>query len=230
MQITIPDFILYLFLAITAIQIAYWLFFLLGVIKLKTSEILDNSGLKPISVIIAAHDELENLRILLPALMEQDHPEYEVIVVNDRSSDETYDFLLEQEQLYQKLKVVHIHELPAHISGKKYALTMGIKAASNKYLLFTDADCQPSSSSWVSKMSLGFSQNADIVLGYSHYKKLPGFLNYFTRFETLKTGMEYLASAANKLPFMGVGRNLAYRKDLFLENKGFNGLGEANSN
>ncbi len=224
MQDQVIAILFYIFLVVVGLQISYWLFFLVGTIRLK--KIDSGNPLNPpsISIIIAAHNEINNLKVLIPLLMSQDHPEYEVIIVNDRSDDGSHEYLIGEEYNYQNLKALHIHDLPDHITGKKYALTLGIKAARYKQVLLTDADCLPSSSTWTSQMATGLNEGADIVLGFSNYVKLPGLLNYFIRFETLLTGIEYLGAAANKLPFMGVGRNLAYKKDIFLENNGFYGI------
>lgn len=223
MQEQFTIILFYSFLVVLGLQISYWLFFLIGILKLKKSQNGSLESSPAISIIVTAHNELNNLKVLIPALMAQDHQQYEVIIVNDRSDDGTHEYLIEVENNFQNLKAVHIHDLPAHITGKKYALTLGIKAATFKQVLLTDADCIPASNSWARKMADGMDKGADIVLGFSNYEKLPGLLNYFIRFETLLTAIEYLGAAANKLPFMGVGRNLAYKKDLFLENKGFFG-------
>lgn len=226
MQFDFPTILLYLFLLAAGLQISYWLFFLIGLFRLGKAGKEKSSAEEGISIIVAARNELENLKLIIPALLNQNHPDYEVIIINDRSDDGSDVFLIDEEKKFQNLKALHIYDLPEHISAKKYAITLGIKAATNKQVLLTDADCIPSSDSWISEMADGFQDGKDIVLGFSTYKKLPGFLNYFIRFETLLTGIVYLASAANKLPYMGVGRNLAYKKDLFLENKGFFGYQE----
>lgn len=223
MQIHFYTVLFYLFLTVAGLQLLYWLFYFIGLLRLKIGRNDSSEVLTGISIIVAARNELDNLKRLIPALMKQDHPEFEVIIVNDRSNDSTIEYLNNEMDKYPNLKASHIYDLPENISGKKYAITLGVKAASYKQVLLTDADCLPFSSAWVSSMSSGFSQGADIVLGFSNYKKLPGLLNYFIRFETLLTGIEYLSAAANKLPYMGVGRNLAYKKDLFMENKGFFG-------
>lgn len=175
----------------------------------------------PISVIIAARNEYSNLKNNLPLFFEQDHPDYEVIVVNNCSSDQSEFLLKEYEKQYPKLKIVTVNEHPRFKTGKKFALTMGIKAAKNEHLLFTDADCEPASDHWISRMTSRFNGNTAIVLGYSPYKKAPGFLNLFIRFETLKTAINYLSAALNGEAYMGIGRNLAYTKTLFFSNKGF---------
>jgi len=175
----------------------------------------------PISVIIAARNEAENLRKYLPGILEQNYPDYEVVVVNDCSYD-TSDLVLEEmEKKYLNLKVVTITEHVRFKTGKKFALTLGIKAAKNEHLLFTDADCEPASANWVARMAANFTTGAQIVLGYSPYYKGKGLLNLMVRFETLKSAINYLSSALIGDPYMGIGRNLAYTKTLFFGAKGF---------
>ncbi|WP_187696424.1 glycosyltransferase, partial [Xanthovirga aplysinae] len=177
---------------------------------------------EPISVVICAHNEEPNLRELLPTLYKQNYPEFELIVVDDRSTDGTQNYLREEEINHPKLTRLRIDKCPDHINEKKYALTLGIKAAKNEWILFTDADCIPSSKMWIYEMSRAFNEQTEIVLGYSPYEKQKGFLNYFIRFETLYTAIQYLSLALAGSPYMGVGRNMAYRKSLFLNNNGFN--------
>ena len=177
-----------------------------------------------VSIIICAHNELKNLQRLLPKLYDQDYPNYEIVVVCDRSSDGTFDFLLEQKAAYNKLKVVWVRHRPPHIKGKKYALTLGIKAATHDILLLTDADCLPTSCKWVSTMSKAFTENVQIILGYSPYQANSGILNAYVRYDTLHTAGLYFSAALAGRPFMGVGRNLAYRKSWFMGKNGFAGI------
>lgn len=176
----------------------------------------------PVSVIIAAHDEEHNLRELIPLLLQQQHPVFEIIVIEDRCNDGTYDYLLEATRHHENLKMVRVAHKPDHINGKKYALTLGIKAAKYDWVLLTDADCRPVSKNWITQMSTQMCDGTQLVLGYSPYQKLPGLLNSFIRFESCLTGIQFIGLALVGRPYMGVGRNLAYRKLLFLENKGFN--------
>lgn len=178
-------------------------------------------GDMPVSIIIAARNEHQNLKNYLPLILDQDYPDYEVIVVNDCSSDHSEFLLKEYEEKYPKLKIVTVTEHPRFKTGKKFALTMGIKAAKNEHLLFTDADCEPATDRWLRRMANKFKGNTSIVLGYSPYKKTSGFLNLFIRFETVKTAINYLSAALNGEAYMGIGRNLAYTKTLFFSNKGF---------
>jgi poly-beta-1,6-N-acetyl-D-glucosamine synthase len=175
----------------------------------------------PISVIISARNEAENLTNNLPAILEQKYPDFEVIVVNDCSLDDTEEVLKELCAKYPQLKVVSITEHDRFKTGKKFALTMGIKAAKNEHLLLTDADCRPASSNWIARMARNFTGKIEIVLGYSPYNGSGGFLNAFIRFETIKTAINYLSAALVENPYMGIGRNLAYTKTLFFKNKGF---------
>lgn len=175
----------------------------------------------PVSVIIAARNEARNLSEFLPSVLTQDYPDYEVILINDCSSDGSDILLLEMQSRYPHLKVVTITEHDRFKTGKKFALTLGIKAAAHEHMLFTDADCMPASDQWISLMARNFNDQTEIVLGYSPYRKVAGLMNAFIRFETLKTGINYLSAALNGDAYMGIGRNLAYTKTLFFRSKGF---------
>lgn len=182
---------------------------------------LSNSKKLPISVIIAARNESNNLQEFLDSVLTQDYPNYEVIVINDCSYDNSSDVLKGFTARYKHLKVVELEEDDKYKHGKKFALTIGIKAAINEHLLFTDADCMPVSKHWIEHMQAGFTEGKEIVLGHSPYIKGKGFLNAFSRFETFFTALQYLAFAIRKNPYMGVGRNMAYTKSLFFKGKGF---------
>lgn len=176
----------------------------------------------PVSVIISARNEVKNLTENLPAILEQDYPNFEVIVVNDCSSDDSDLVLNEMKERYPHLKVVTKTEHVRFKTGKKFALTLGIKAAAHEHLLFTDADCSPVSKNWITYMAGKFEQpQTQIVLGYSPYFETKNLLNSIIRFETLKTAINYLSAALNSNAYMGIGRNLAYTKTLFFASKGF---------
>lgn len=175
----------------------------------------------PISIIISARNEAENLRENLPSILTQNYPDFEVVVVNDCSYDESDLVLDEFKKNWSRLRVVTITEHARFKTGKKFALTLGIKAAKNEHLIFTDADCKPASDNWITRMAAQFTGAVQIVLGYSPYYKTGNFFNPFIRFETLKAGINYLSAALNGDAYMGVGRNLAYTKTLFFSVKGF---------
>jgi poly-beta-1,6-N-acetyl-D-glucosamine synthase len=178
-------------------------------------------GNTPVSVIISARNEEQNLINNLPAILEQDYSDFEVVVVNDCSLDGSEDVLKSLSAKYPQLKIVNVTEHDRFKTGKKFALTMGIKAAKNEYLLFTDADCRPASANWITCMARNFTGQAEIVLGYSPYTNKGGFLNSFIRFETIRTAINYLSATLLGNAYMGIGRNLAYTKTLFFKNKGF---------
>ena len=198
-----------------AILTIYWLVILIKILSYKSKVKRE----QPVSVIVCAHNELENLKTLIPKLLSQEHNDFEVIIVDDRSDDGTYDFLLENKS--DKLKFARVDQVHDHINAKKFALTMGIKAASNDILLMTDADCEPPSPQWIKEMTGSFTKETDFVLGISPYQKAKGLLNQFIQFETQWTAMNYVGFALTGNPYMAVGRNLAYRKSVFLNNKGF---------
>lgn len=210
--------VLNVFFLAVAVQLTYFLIFLSAFNRKRSS----TTSKEPVSIIVCAHDEEENLKELIPKLLGQDYESFEVIVVNDRSNDNTYDFLLQETKNDTRLKMVNVKNTPDHVNSKKYAITLGIRAAANEWILLTDADCRPRSNQWIRSMTEKFESTAQIVLGFSPYLEKSGFLNLFIRFEAFITALQYLSFASFKNPYMGVGRNLAYRKSLFLEKKGFN--------
>lgn len=199
------------------IQIVYYLKVYLPVIYFKSPVV---SKTEPLSVIICARNEAENLEKNLPFILEQKYPEFEVIVVNDCSTDDSDEILGLYLKKYKNLRTTNLPSGQKFSHGKKLALTVGIKAAKYENLVFTDADCKPETENWLQGMQCGFA-NHEIVLGYGGYKRKKSFLNNYIRYDTLSIALQYLGFAIARNPYMGVGRNLAYKKELFFKNKGF---------
>ena len=183
---------------------------------------------EPVSIVVCARNELDNLRRLLPLLLRQDYPAgFEIILIDDRSEDDTYLYAQQLAQYYhEKVRLVSVARTPRGFAPKKYALTLGIKITRYPRLLFTDADCIPATNQWLRLMQRGFAGNgagppADVVVGFSAYAAAPGFLNQLIRYETLLTAAQYLSFAWRGRPYMGVGRNLAYTRGCFTATKGF---------
>ena len=216
--------IFYAFLAVTAVQLFYYLYFFSRVAfyKIKPKE---HSQQHPVSVVICARDEDENIARNLPGILVQNYPTtHEVIVVNDNSLDDTKYILAELQKTFRKLQIVDLTQEAKMIAGKKFPLSIGIKEAKHEIVLLTDADCVPASENWLFLMQDAFSNGTEVALGYGAYHKAPGFLNKAIRFETFHTALQYFGYALKGKPYMGVGRNLAYRKDLFFRNKGFSAI------
>ena len=214
------NLILFIVLAGTAlIQLGqYWISYRrLAFYKKKDRNVKDQA----VSIVICAKNEILNLRKNLVSILEQNYQDNEVIVVNDCSWDETGEFLDEMAKKYPKLKVVTLVEQEKYRHGKKFAVTLGIKAAKNELLLMTDADCVVQRNDWCSLMQSHFTEGTEIVLGYGAYSKVKGFLNKLIRFDTFSIAMNYLSAALGGRAYMGVGRNLAYSRSLFFKNKGF---------
>ncbi|MDG5492794.1 glycosyltransferase [Psychroserpens sp. SPM9] len=177
---------------------------------------------RAVSVIICAKNEAENLKLNLPYFIDQDYESFEIVLINDSSTDDTLEVMEAFKAQHNNLKIVNVKPVEKFWGNKKYALTLGIKAASNNLLLFTDADCKPLSKHWITEMSAHFSNQTAIILGYGAYQKIKGsFLNLIIRFETFMTAVQYFSYAKIGWPYMGVGRNLAYKKELFFEANGF---------
>jgi glycosyltransferase involved in cell wall biosynthesis len=212
------------FSACMFVQLAYFGWFLYTFLTVPESKakIGHEAG---VSVVVALRNEAANLPELIESLANQQYGSYEVILVDDASSDETLDLIIEAASKYNHIHYVWLKEKNENIKGKKLALTLGIKKAKYNIILLTDADCRPGSKFWVARMAQPFLRpNTQIVLGFSGYLKENSWLNAFIQYETLLTAMQYLAFALSGSPYMGVGRNLAYRKDFFLEKKGFAGF------
>lgn len=200
-------------------QVIYYLFIYLKFALYHIKE--ESTGQQPVSIIICARNEVRNLKLHLQAVLEQEYGSYEVIVVNDCSWDESAEFLAQMEAEYKHLKVVTLKEQEKYKHSKKFAVALGIKAAKNDLLLFTDADCMPAGKDWLRTMQQRFNQKTEIVLGYGAYTKQPGLLNKLIRFDTFFIALQYFSASLVHRSYMGVGRNLAYRKSLFFRSKGF---------
>lgn len=201
------------------IQLYYFFNYFLRVATIKKDK--DPRQTSPVSVIISARNEEKNLMEHIPQIMDQNHPEFELIVVNDSSWDDTEAILKALTLQYPNLRVINLDEEKQNMQGKKFALTLGVKAATHETILLTDADCFPGSRNWIKEMTDRLVDDRKLILGFSPYKKEPGWLNRIIRFDTFMIGLQYLGLARAGSPYMGVGRNLAYTKELFFSVGGF---------
>ncbi len=201
------------------VQLFYHFYFFIRVAVYKNQKVSDEYP--KVSLIICAKNEDDNLTNNLPLILAQDYPDFEVVVVNDCSYDLTGDVLEEFAKKNPKLKIVTIKEDEYYQHGKKVAVMMGIKGAKHEHLVLTDADCRPASDQWLKLMVSDFDDNTEIVLGYGPYEKGKGFLNKLIRFDTFFIALQYLSYSLARVTYMGVGRNLAYKKELFYRKKGF---------
>lgn len=215
------------FILIFAYQLYYYLRYINVVCrnnkKEKAGKLNFSQEKPPVSVIICAKDEIDNLREFLPEVLVQDYPEYEVIVVNDGNDEETNLFLSDLKKVYPHLHTTFVPNGAKNLSTKKLAISLGIKAARYEWLLFTDADCKPDGNKWIASMARNFTENTEIVLGYGAYFKEKSLLNRLTTYDTLFNALQYLGFAKCGKPYMGVGRNLAYKKQVFINQNGFAG-------
>ena len=211
--------LLVLFFAAFLVQCIYYLGIYMKLSFYKPLK--ERKSRKGVSVIICARNEAHHLEKFLPAVLSQDYPRFEVVVVNDCSSDHTEQLLSEMALRYTHLRYTTIPSNEKFRHGKKLALTVGIKSAVHDHVLLTDADCYPASDQWLRKMVSHLGRDKEIVLGYGRYEKRKGLLNSLIRYETAFTAMQYLSFALKGKPYMGVGRNLSYKKSLFFKNRGF---------
>ena len=191
------------------------------VIKWSAQNIPKNNSLPGVSVIICAKNEAKRLETLIPKILNQNYPEFELLIVDDHSRDNTAQVLKFWQKKDPRVRSIPFIEPMTKAMGKKAALSHGIDLASHDILLLTDADCIPSSEQWIELMTAPLLSNKSVVLGYGGYHKRPGVLNALIRFETTLTAGLFLGQAIAGQPYMGVGRNLAYRKDFFRAQNGF---------
>lgn len=177
--------------------------------------------LEPVSVVVCARDSYEQLSELIPALLSQDYPQFEIVVVNDCSEDETEEYLKDLERRETRIKPVQLRQHLNFFNGKKFPLSMGIKSASYDLMVLTDADCMPTGNQWLRSIVSGYSNDTEVVISYCRCRDKGGLLNLLMRFEAVQTAMIYLSAALAGKPYMGIGKNLSYRQQLFFRNKGF---------
>ena len=175
----------------------------------------------PVSIIVCARNEEDNLFKNLPAILEQDYPDFEVIVVNDMSIDDSKHIIQAYQKQYKHLRIIELEKNRHRKFGKKVPLTVGIKGSSKEVLMMIDADCYPSGKYWLRRMVSNYMAGKEIVIGYGPYEKQKGFLNKLIRFDTIQIALTYLSFALVGRPYMAVGRNMSYTRKLFFDVDGF---------
>lgn len=209
----------YIFVVFTAIQITYNLIFSVLLLPKKTTT--NSTEEVPVSVIICVKNEAKNLMLSLPSIIAQTHKNFEIVLINYASSDNTLDIMETFKINHPNIKIVNVENNESFWGNKKYALSLGIKAATNNNLLFTTPSCRALSKNWVTTMSSHFSEEKTIILGYSKYKKEKTVLNLLVRFDNFITALQYFSWAQLGSPIMATGKNLAYNRAEFFNVKGF---------
>jgi poly-beta-1,6-N-acetyl-D-glucosamine synthase len=219
-QLKLLSLILLVTFGISALVQLYFTVWVHGSL-LKKEKPKETIHFPPVSIIIAARSEGRNLKKNLAAVLEQDYPNFEVIVVNHQSIDDSRFILLHFKDKYPHLKVIELEKNHHQKVGKKLPISLGIKGAKNEHLLFTDADCVPSSDQWLKKMASRFTDKKEIVIGYGPYIPKKSLLNAIIRFDTAWIAMNYLGLARRSMPYMAVGRNMAYSQAVYHRVEGF---------
>ena len=215
-------YILAVFALALVIQLCiHWIRFSKLAFTKRRSVLKLDEALEPVSVVVCARDAYERLTELIPALLSQDYPQFEVVVVNDCSDDETEEYLKDLERREPRVKPVQLRQHLNFFNGKKFPLSMGIKSASHDLMVLTDADCQPTDSQWLRSVVSCYGDDTEVVVGYCRYRRMGGLLNLLMRFDAMQEGLLYLSAALAGKPYTGVGKNLSYRQRLFFRNKGF---------
>lgn len=215
-----PDVFFYIFIAIVVIQLVYYLGIFTKFAFANPQQVTPKKI--PVSVLIWTKNEAEKLKTLIPLLSVQDYPDYELIFINDASVDETKDILEEAELAYSNIRAVNVENNEAFWGNKKFALTLGIKAARKEYLLFTNADCMPATGDWITQMASHFTLSKTIVIGHTAYEKVKkSFFNKIVRYDNTLSAMQGFSWAKAGRPYKAKGSNLAYKKEEFFKVNGF---------
>lgn len=202
-------------------QILYYLFIFGRTSFYKADKKSQQDQFPSVSVVICAKNDAYNLKTKLPTILEQEYPNFEVVVVNDDSLDDTSYVLRVLQEIYPNLNVITLKENVNKFLGKKYPLSIGIKSAKNEIILLTESDTIPTSYHWISEMVKGFTKNKDIVIGFTKTESKNNFLNTLMQYESQTIAMNYLGHGLIKNPYMGLGRNLAFTKKMFFSVNGF---------
>jgi glycosyltransferase involved in cell wall biosynthesis len=211
--------LLFIFAIVVLINCGFYFLFSLFLFSNTSSK--EKTETFPLSLIVCAKNEAQNLKAHIPFWLDQEYPDFEIVLINDASSDNSLEVMETFAKKHSNIKIVDVKNNEAFWGSKKYALTLGIKKAIHERMIFTDADCKPISKKWLFEMSSKFTKEKKLVLGFGSYQKKSGLLNKVIRFETLLTAIQYFSYAKAGIPYMGVGRNLAYTKNLFFDANGF---------
>jgi biofilm PGA synthesis N-glycosyltransferase PgaC len=206
------------------IQLIVHFYLILPFLKVKKNDLPTHVSWPPISIVISIRADFENIQKLLPELLNQNYPNFEIVLIDDASWDETKSFIEESVKQFPNVKGVYVtEEMKKQTLGKKLALTLGIKAATHEIIVLTDADCMPATPYWLQRMVAPYLENSstEIVLGYSPFIRKQTFVNLISQMDNLWTAILYFSYAVRNKAYMGVGRNMSYKKSLFLKVKGF---------
>jgi len=211
--------LLYIFAIVVLINCGFYVLF--SKFSFSISSKIKSKENFPVSLIVCAKNEADNLKTNIPFWLSQKHPDFEIILINDASYDDSLEIMESFAEENTNIKIVDVENNEAFWGSKKYALTLGIKKASHQRMIFTDADCKPASDNWLQEMASQFSVEKQLVLGFGAYQKFSGLLNKIIRFETFMTAVQYFSYAKAGMAYMGVGRNLGYTSKIYYDNRGF---------
>lgn len=216
------------FALLTLVLLSFYVFIWRRLAIYKRSE-HKHEKLPFLSVLICAKNEAENLIQFLPKIAQQRYPNFEIVVVNDGSTDDTLKVLFDLQKELGDVLRVYDFDLPKTSAGKKQVLEFAIEKARSEFLVMTDADCHPNSNFWLVGMANGFANGNELVLGAGWYEKKQGWLNHLIQVDALFVAINYLSFAMAGFPYMSVGRNVAYTKRLFTSVGGFKSHYEVSS-
>lgn len=219
-EVSLPSLVVILFGAITFIELAYY-YLIYARFSFQRKKPQKSFYQPPVSVVMVAKDAAGVLLKTLPKFLNQQYGDFEVVVVDDNSQDDTKLLILEYQQQYTNLKLVELDTAVTTIRGEKFALSMGIRCASHPFLLVTNPECAPSSTHWLEKMAGNFEGGKQIVLGYSTFEKKNNPFNRLLHFDNLLNAIQYFSLARIHSPYRGDAKNMGFTEQVFTQQRGF---------
>lgn len=193
---------------------------LLIIPRRKENEATNNEGSpkEGVSIVVACHDNAYELEHNLPALLEQQYPCFEVIVVDESSTDDTDEVLKQLKSRYPNLYTTFIPESSHYLSRRKLALTVGVKAAKYEWIVFADATNKPIDDQWLATFASQCCKGKDIVMGYANYNDEA---KAYYRFRQLVVATRNLRRAQRSVAYASGGNTIAIRRSVFMGANGF---------
>lgn len=210
--------VFYFFVACLAIQLIYYIFFLSILLNNKKEKEYD---LKPISVILYVKNSELYLEKNIDYFINQKYPKFEILLVNNASSDNT-DIILEKlSEKHKSLRIINVENNESFWGNKKYTYTLAIKAAKYEHLIFSEIDCKPVSENWIHEINKSFSSKKTIILGYKRLLKTSSLFNLIIRFDNLLESIKSFSFTKINSPYSADSRNYAFTKKDFYRVNGF---------
>ena len=174
---------------------------------------------KPLSLILTIRNEEENLKNNLPKILSLENIDFEMVVVDDFSQDNSYLILGLLKDRYKRLTISALNQETKF--STKLALNIAIKATNNKWILTVPVSLAEVAAEWLDYISQATNNEKNVVIGYSTVARSKGFYNRLTRIENYFSYLKSTGYILNGIPFVYSVENVAFQKEKYFEIGGF---------